>query len=141
MGSVCLGICVDPLGLSEDLKYGGWLRVPYLFHFFGVPKGLHSGYLTMLFILKSALSAYQCRRRKRCRFDSWVRKIPWSRKWQSAPLFLLGKFQGQRSLAGSSPWGCKGSDTAERLSIHTLSASILQLPLLKRGALLAVAHL
>ena len=35
----------------------------------------------------------------------------------------------------------KGSDTAERLSTHTLFASILQLPLLKRGALLAVAHL
>ena len=26
-------------------------------------------------------SAWQCRRRG---FDSWVRKIPWSRKWQPA---------------------------------------------------------
>ena len=27
---------------------------------------------------------------KRCRFDAWVGKIPWRRKWQPAPLFLLG---------------------------------------------------
>ena len=33
--------------------------------------------------------------------DCWVRKIPWSRKWQPAPVFLLGKFHGQRSLVGS----------------------------------------
>ena len=26
--------------------------------------------------------ACQCRRHKRCRFDSWVRKIPWRRAWQ-----------------------------------------------------------
>ena len=36
--------------------------------------------------------ASQCRRHKRCRFDPWVRKIPWSRKWQPTPLFLPGKF-------------------------------------------------
>ena len=27
-------------------------------------------------------------RDKRCRFDSWVRKIPWRRKWQAIPVFL-----------------------------------------------------
>ena len=27
-------------------------------------------------------SACQCRGPKRCRFDPWVMKIPWSRKWQ-----------------------------------------------------------
>ena len=25
-------------------------------------------------------------------FNPWVRKIPWSRKWQPTPVFLLGKF-------------------------------------------------
>ena len=30
--------------------------------------------------------------------------IPWSRKWQPTPVFLLGKSHGQRSLAGYSPW-------------------------------------
>jgi len=52
-------------------------------------------------------SACQCRRRKRLEFDPWVKKIPWRRKWQSAPfpVFLSGNFHGQRSLAGYSPWG------------------------------------
>ena len=31
---------------------------------------------------------------------SLVRKTPWKRKWQSIPVFLPGKFHGQRSLAG-----------------------------------------
>ena len=53
----------------------------------------------------------QWRRPKRCRFDPWVRKIPWSRKWQPTPVFLPGKFHGQRSLTGYNPWGCKESDT------------------------------
>ena len=47
---------------------------------------------------------------KRHRFHSLVRKILWSRKWQLTPVFLPGKFHGQRSLAGSSPWGHKESD-------------------------------
>ena len=48
-----------------------------------------------------------------------VRKIPWRRKGQLTPVeslwsrkkknlnFLLGKFYGQRSLVGDSPWGCE----------------------------------
>ena len=51
-------------------------------------------------------------------FDPWVRKIPWSRKWQPAPVSLPGKFHGQRSVAGSSPWGCTELDTTEQLT-HT----------------------
>ena len=39
---------------------------------------------------------------KRCKFDPWVRKIPWRRKWQPTPVFLPGKSHGQRSLAGYS---------------------------------------
>ena len=55
-------------------------------------------------------SACQCRRP---RFDPWVRKIPWSRKWQPTPVFLPGKFHGQRSLVGCSPRDHKESDTTE----------------------------
>ena len=32
-------------------------------------------------------------------------------------VFLSGKFHGQRSLAGHSPWGCKESDATERLTL------------------------
>ena len=62
--------------------------------------------------------ACQCRRHKRHRFDPWVRKIPWIRAWQPTPVFLPGESHGQRSLACYSPWGCKESDTTERLSMH-----------------------
>ena len=55
----------------------------------------------------------QCRRPKRHGFNLWVRKIPWRRKWQCTPVFLPGKFHGQRSLAGCGPWGRKESDTTE----------------------------
>ena len=47
-------------------------------------------------------STCQCRRCKRRRFNPWVRKIPWKRKWQPAPVFLPRELYGQRSLVG--PW-------------------------------------
>ena len=47
---------------------------------------------------------------KRHRFNPWVGKIPWSRKWQPAPVFLPGKSHGQRNLVGYSLWGCKELD-------------------------------
>ena len=50
-------------------------------------------------------SACQERRRKRHKFDPWVGKTPWRRKWQPTPVFLPGKSHGRRSLAGYSPWG------------------------------------
>ena len=47
----------------------------------------------------------------RCGVNPWVREIPWRRKWQPTPVFLLRKFHKQRSLAGCSPRGGKVSDT------------------------------
>ena len=53
--------------------------------------------------------------------ETWVwslqGKIPWRREWHPTPVFLPGKSQEQRSLAGSSPWGCKELDMTEHLSI------------------------
>ena len=40
------------------------------------------------------------------------------------PVFLPGEFYGQKSLAGYSPWGCKESDTTERLTLSTLSKAL-----------------
>ena len=31
-------------------------------------------------------------------FDSWVRKIPWRKKWQLTPVFFPGKSHGERTL-------------------------------------------
>ena len=36
-----------------------------------------------------------------------VGKFPWRRKWQPTPVFLAGKFHGQRSLEDYSPQGLK----------------------------------
>ena len=44
-------------------------------------------------------STCQCRRHNRHRFNPWVEKIPWRRKWQPTLAFL----PGQRSLADTVP--------------------------------------
>ena len=62
-------------------------------------------------------SACQCRRH---RFQHWVRKIPWRRKWLPTLVFLLGKSHGRRSLEGYSPWGLKELDMTEQLSTQWL---------------------
>ena len=72
------------------------------YHPFVTPKGLSLWQ-------NGKESAY--RRLKRRRFHPWVGKIPWCRKWQPTPVFLPGKFHGQTSLVGYSPWSHKESDT------------------------------
>ena len=47
---------------------------------------------------------HQCRKGG---FYPRVIKILWNRKLQPTPVFLPGKFHGQMSLAGWSPWGCR----------------------------------
>jgi len=51
--------------------------------------------------------------------NPWVRKIPWSRKWQPTPVFLSGKFYGDRSLASDSPQSHKELGMTEQLSTYT----------------------
>ena len=63
-------------------------------------------------------SSCQFLRFRRHGFNLWVRKIPWRKKYQLTPVFLPGKFHGQRSLVGYRPWGCKQSDMTEGLSVH-----------------------
>ena len=72
----------------------------------------------------------QCRRCKRCGLDFWIRKIPWSRKWQPAPVFLgnsvfweilemssiLGNSMG-RGACGLQPWGHTELGMTERTHI------------------------
>ena len=72
------------------------------------------------------------------RFDLWVRKIPWRRKWQPTPVFLPEKFHGQRSLAGYSPWGHKDSDTTE--CAHTLKTMVSTSEVLEKELLILFIH-
>jgi len=63
-------------------------------------------------------SPCQCRRH---RFDPWVGKIPWKKKWQPSPVFVPGESHGTRSLAGYIPQGHKASDITEQQSTHRVS--------------------
>ena len=63
-----------------------------------------------------------------CKWETQVRSlgevVPWKRKWQTTPIFLPEKSQGQRILVDYSPWDCKESDTTERLTqTHIINSS------------------
>ena len=49
--------------------------------------------------------------------NPWVGKIPWRKEWLPTPVFWPGEFHGLYSS-----WGCKESNTTERLSLLLLSA-------------------
>ena len=49
-----------------------------------------------------------------------------SRKWQPTPVFLPGKFHGQGSLEGYSPWDLKELDTTEYACNDCLPFSVHQ---------------
>ena len=120
-----------PLQSSENIKLNIALRM-YSFEecslnnkSLGIASGLPGWH-------SSKESTCQCKRCKRHRFDPWVRKIPSSSKWQTAPVFLPGKFHGQRSLVGYNPWDHKELDTTKwpnthKYSIHDHSLLILSL--------------
>ena len=71
-------------------------------------------YLQCTFFCKGAsLVAQLVKNRLQCRrprFDPWVGKIPWRRDQLPTLVFWPGEFHGLYS-----PWGCKESDTTERL--------------------------
>ena len=53
---------------------------------------------------------------RRHRFDSWVRKIPWRRKWQSNPVLLPEKSHGEKNQVGTVHEITKESDTTYKLN-------------------------
>ena len=74
-------------------------------------EGCHANWLPRW--LSGKDSTYQFKRYRILRFNPWIRKILWRRKWQPTPLFLSGNSHGQRSLVVYSPWGHKESDATE----------------------------
>ena len=60
-------------------------------------------------------SICQCRRCRRHRFDSWLGKIPWRRKWQPTSVFLPRRSCVQRCLEGYSLWGHKESNSTQHV--------------------------
>ena len=53
----------------------------------------------------------------------------WCRKWQPVPVFLPGKFHGQRSLTCYSPWVRKESDTTEYACMQVFFTDFFKLVL------------
>ena len=64
-------------------------------------------------VLSDQESAFRCRRRGSLSLNRWFGNMPWSRKWQPAPVLLPGELHGQQCLMGYSPWGHKKSDKTE----------------------------
>ena len=60
----------------DDILCGRWFCIDSLTRW-GLPR-----------CLSGEESTWHCRRRKRVRFDPWVGKMPWSRKWQPHPSIL-----------------------------------------------------
>ena len=52
----------------------------------------------------------------RRRFDPWIRKICWRRKWQPTPVFLPGEAQGRGSLVGCRLWVAQSRTRLKQLS-------------------------
>ena len=75
--------------------------------------------------------ACQCRRHRRQRFDPGIRKIPWRMKWQPTPVFLPGKFHGERRawwatvhrVAKRHDWAC----THNSLLVQVFEDSLINL--------------
>ena len=84
---------------------------------------LTNWYFSMINGTSGKESACQCRRYRILGFNPWVEKIPRSRKWQPAPVFLPGRFHGQRILEGCRLQGHKKSDTTEQLCTHSATSS------------------
>ena len=50
--------------------------------------------------------------------ETWVQSLGQEDPLEKGiPVFLPGEFNGQRSLAGYSPWGCKELDRTEQLTL------------------------
>ena len=60
--------------------------------------------------------ACQCRRCKSCGFDPWIQKIPWSRKWQSAPVLFPGETPWTKQPVRPQSRGRTESDMTEQLN-------------------------
>ena len=113
--------CLAPQG-----KFSITLSLTWII--FALGKGTITSEQTLKKYMESCL-VFTCRRD--CVLEIWdfgeKSSLPlaktlaqmWTRKWQSTAVFLPGKPHGRRSLAGYSPWGCRESDTTERLHFST----------------------
>ena len=104
----------------------------YLYHI-KMKLNMILGLYSHAFCISLVAQMVKCLQCGRPKFDPWVGKIPWRRKWQSTLGLVPGKSHGQRSLVGYSPWGRKESYTTEGNSFHSfIKVVITFLPRSKR---------
>ena len=96
----------------------------------GLEANIFRGLLPLPRWLSDKEPVCQCRKQG---FSLWVWKIPQRRKQQPSTVFLPGKFHGQRSLVGYSPWGCKELDMTEQL--HTDWVMVVKMTQIKTWAI------
>ena len=97
----------------KELGTSKWLSLHFRIVFQGFPGGSVGKEFTFNALdAKVQFSSVHFSRR-RCGFNSWVRKIPWRRAWQPTPVFLPGESHGQRSLTDYGPEGHKELNTTE----------------------------
>ena len=95
--AVCVGLLwwFDELINIQNFSYCGKYLVKivhYHYYYFYTHFHNYHYYLWRAFLVdQDKESACHCRR---LRFNPWVRKIPWRRKWQPTPLFLPGESHG-----------------------------------------------
>ena len=77
-----------------------------------------SGYNRFPRLLSGKESACQCRRCRRGRFDPWVGKLSWRKKWQPTPESLLGEIPWTEYPGGLQSMGSQELDTTEGMSTH-----------------------
>ena len=100
---------ISPLVISRPkLEEDGKVRKSKIINKFQRARAKALGGLTTW--LSGKGSSCQCRRH---RFDPWVGKISWRRKWPPTPVFLPGESHGHRSLVGCRPWKWKRVDMTE----------------------------
>ena len=68
-------------------------------------------------------STCQCRRWKRDRFSPWLRKSPWTRKWQPTRFYYLENSKDRKAWRAT-VHGVTKSPMIERLSMHTLLTGV-----------------
>ena len=114
--STCFSLLIHPIQTSLEV---GAINFPIL----QMKKLKHSEIRSFVWVTRAdglprrhsgKEFAHQGRRCERHGFDPWLGKIPWRRKWQPTPVFLPGKFHGQRSLVGYSSQNHKESDMTEQ---------------------------
>ena len=69
--------------------------------------------------------ACQCRRCQRPRFDPWVGKVSWKRKWLLTPVFCLGNLMERRARRATVHKVTKSWTRLKRLNTHAQEVSRL----------------